>query len=186
MKNFKLRTDRLELQLLSLDRVDAVAEYHIKNREHLAPWEPLRDDDYFDVQQCSERIKNAHANHELGTALHFIVSEIGSDRMIGACNFTNIVKGPFMACNLGYSLAHDAQGKGYMQEALHMAIRHVFESVGLHRIMANHLPGNLRSEKLLHGLGFEKEGYAKSYLRIAGKWQDHVLNSLVNPADKMP
>jgi ribosomal-protein-alanine N-acetyltransferase len=34
----------------------------------------------------------------------------------------------------------------------------------------------------LHSLGFEKEGYAKSYLQINGRWQDHVLTSLLNPA----
>ena len=31
-------------------------------------------------------------------------------------------------------------------------------------------------------LGFEREGYARAYLLIAGRWQDMVLNSLVNPA----
>jgi len=46
--------------------------------------------------------------------------------------------------------------------------------------MANHAPSNERSEKMLRRLGFEREGYAKAYLKIADKWEDMVLNSLIN------
>ena len=49
--------------------------------------------------------------------------------------------------------------------------------------MANYLPSNTRSEALLERLGFEREGYAKSYLQIGGRWRDHVLTAKVNPAD---
>jgi hypothetical protein len=42
--------------------------------------------------------------------------------------------------------------------------------------------GNERSARLLERLRFEREGYAKAYLSIAGRWQDHVLTALINPA----
>jgi ribosomal-protein-alanine N-acetyltransferase len=47
--------------------------------------------------------------------------------------------------------------------------------------MANYMPENERSANLLKKLGFEREGFARSYLKIAGRWRDHVLNSLLNP-----
>jgi starch phosphorylase len=68
-----------------------------------------------------------------------------------------------------------------MQEALEAAIAYMFETQNLHRIMANYIPGNERSARLLERLGFEREGYAKAYLNIAGRWQDHVLTARVNP-----
>jgi ribosomal-protein-alanine N-acetyltransferase len=43
------------------------------------------------------------------------------------------------------------------------------------------MPANTRSAALLQRLGFEREGFARSYLRINGRWEDMVLNSLVNP-----
>jgi ribosomal-protein-alanine N-acetyltransferase len=46
--------------------------------------------------------------------------------------------------------------------------------------MANYMPANERSGKLLKRLGFTVEGYARDYLFIAGAWQDHVLTSLAN------
>lgn len=50
-----------------------------------------------------------------------------------------------------------------------------FTVLKLHRVMANYRPENLRSERLLARLGFEKEGLARSYLKINGSWADHVL-----------
>lgn len=82
-----------------------------------------------------------------------------------------------MACYLGYSVDHSSQGRGVMYEALDTLIPVVFSQFGLHRIMANYMPRNERSGRLLQRLGFEKEGYAKDYLQIAGRWEDHVLTA---------
>ncbi len=68
-----------------------------------------------------------------------------------------------------------------MTEGLRAAIEFVFKKLNFHRVMANHLPENTRSEALLKRLGFEREGYAREYLFLNGAWRDHVLNSLVNP-----
>lgn len=100
--------------------------------------------------------------------------------MVGECNFTNIVRGPFQACHLGFSVAERFEGRGLIREALTPAISYIFEQVGLHRVMASYRPENIRSARLLERLGFEREGLARSYLRINGVWADHVLTSLVN------
>ena len=68
-----------------------------------------------------------------------------------------------------------------MYEALNVAITYIFEQQRLHRIMANYIPGNERSGKLLAKLGFEIEGRAKQLLLINGQWEDHILTSLINP-----
>jgi ribosomal-protein-alanine N-acetyltransferase len=103
-------------------------------------------------------------------------------KIMATCNFTNIVRGAFLSCTLGYSVAEEWEGQGVMHEVAAAGINYMFEVVGLHRVMACHMPDNIRSERLIKKLGFEREGYAKSYLKIAGKWQDMVLNSRINPA----
>ena len=50
---------------------------------------------------------------------------------------------------------------------------------GLHRIEAACLPHNTDSMRLLEGVGFTREGYARAYLKINGVWQDHVLYGLL-------
>lgn len=116
-----------------------------------------------------------------GTGLFFIVLDRESCEIVGECSFTNIVRGVFQACHLGFSINGDLESKGLMYEALSACISCLFNTVQLHRIMANYQPKNLRSGRLLEKLGFEREGYAKSYLQINGIWEDHVLCSIINP-----
>ena len=49
------------------------------------------------------------------------------------------------------------------------------------RLQANHVPENERSARVLERLGFEREGYARDYLFIGGRWRDHVLTALLHP-----
>jgi len=72
------------------------------------------------------------------------------------------------------------QRRGYMTEVLGVAIKYMFEIQNIHRIMANYLVDNLASAVVLKKPGFVIEGKAARYLRIAGRWQDHVLTSVTN------
>ena len=67
-----------------------------------------------------------------------------------------------------------------MYEALKAAIEFMFTTFTLHRIQANYIPRNERSGKLLRKLGFTVEGYARDYLKINGKWEDHILTAKIN------
>ena len=156
------------------------SRYENANREHLAPWEPLRDPGYFSVDNARARTLLQVASMDEGEALLLLLLDPDDGEVLGRCSYTNIVRGVFQACHLGFSLAAAAQGRGLMARALRVANRYCFEQLGLHRIMASHLPRNARSERLLESLGFEKEGYARAYLKIAGVWEDHVLRALVD------
>ncbi|MEC4812143.1 MAG: GNAT family N-acetyltransferase, partial [Scytonema sp. PMC 1069.18] len=98
----------------------------------------------------------------------------------GFINFGNFIRRAAQYCNVGYSMAEVEQGNGYMTEALQAAIDYVFQVLNMHRIMANYMPHNQRSGNVLRKLGFVVEGYARDYLLINGKWQDHILTSLTN------
>ena len=100
--------------------------------------------------------------------------------MIGKVNLTQVARGPFQACYLGYAIDQEEQGKGKMFEATKLAIDYALHELQLHRIMANYLPTNERSARLLRRLGFVVEGYARDYLYINGAWRDHILASLTN------
>ena len=176
-----LQTARCKLALLLPENAHLLLAYRQRNGDHLRPWEPTRNPVDGTLEQACQRAatKSALAFAD-GLAVHFIATDPASGDMLAACNFTNIVHGVFQACHLGYSVDHAWQGQGLMQEVVQVGIAHMFGRKGLHRIMANHMPSNVRSEKLLRALGFEREGYARAYLKIAGQWQDHVLNALVN------
>ena len=178
-----LTTERVVLRAVSENDASALQAYYAANRIHLQPWEPARQESFFDLDAITDRLRAMAHQTATGNALHLVLFEREGGQLIGECNFTNIVRGPFQACHLGFSLAKVVEGKGLMRESLAVAIQYVFRNIGLHRIMANYRPENARSEHLLASLGFEKEGLARSYLKINGVWADHVLTSLVNPDD---
>ena len=181
-----LPCQRLTLAILAPDQAELESEFYRRNQRHLAPWSPIRTTEYFSTEQIRRRLEIHASAFEAGLAVHFALLTPDGQQMIGACNFSGIIRGAFQACYLGYHIDEAQQGQGLMQEALEAGIGYMFDTQNLHRIMANYIPGNERSARLLERLGFEREGYAKAYLNIAGRWQDHVLTALVNPLFETP
>ena len=171
---------RLTLAVLSPDQAPLESDFYQRNQAHLAPWSPIRPADYYSVEQLRKRLEIQGQAFAAGLAVHFALLDPAGEQMIGACNFSGVIRGAFQACYLGYHIAQSHQGQGLMHEALEIGIRYMFDEYNLHRIMANYMPGNERSARLLARLGFEEEGFAKAYLHIAGRWQDHVLTALTN------
>lgn len=179
----QMTTGRLLLKRPAAGDNARLLAYRERNRAHLEPWEPKRTGQFYTLQSVEEQLGRMERLVEEKSALFWLLQFPDSEEVVGECGFTNIVRGPFQACHLGFSLDSRHTGKGLMHEALTAAIAHMFEVHGLHRIMANHQPSNASSEKLLHRLGFEREGLARKYLKINGRWADHVLTSLINPAE---
>ncbi|WP_330587983.1 GNAT family N-acetyltransferase [Anaerocolumna sedimenticola] len=105
--------------------------------------------------------------------------------MVGTIAFTNIVRGVFLSCFLGYKLDRFEINKGYMTEAVSRGIEIMFQDYRLHRIEANIMPKNVRSLKVVAKLGFYNEGIARNYLKINGKWEDHIHMVLLNEKDEI-
>lgn len=174
----RLTTDRLVVRLIS-ERDDwRLADYYGENRAFLKPWEPVRDESHCSPSGWQARLGLIGEMHRQGNAFYFAIMDREENEVRGVANFSNLVRGSFHACHLGYSLGKKWQGQGMMFEALQRVILYMQRQQHMHRIMANYMPHNQRSGALLARLGFEKEGYAKNYLLIDGRWQDHVLTAL--------
>lgn len=176
----ELETENLIISVLTSDDVELLVKYESDNRSHLSPWEPTRSAEYFGLEETKKRVELNFKNFQLGVSISFVAFDKNRTEIMGLCSFSNIVYGAFQACNLGYSIAEKKQGTGLMFEMLQASIQYVFIEYNLHRVMANYIPSNIRSGKLLNKLGFQREGLAKSYLKIADSWQDHVLTSKIN------
>ncbi|WES87026.1 GNAT family N-acetyltransferase [Dickeya fangzhongdai] len=174
-------TARTDVYCLTEDFSEQLQLFLVENRDNFAPFEPLRSEDYFSLDSIRQRIADSQPDFKAKKCLLLVFTLKGEDKIIGSINFTNFVYGVFQAGYLGFSIDKSYQGKGLMHEALENSIAYVHENYGLHRIMANHLPDNTRSQNILARLGFVREGFAKSYLKINGIWQDHVLNSYITP-----
>jgi [ribosomal protein S5]-alanine N-acetyltransferase len=183
----RIATDRLILRIGTAADVPAILRYFAQNRHFLAPFEPRHSAEFYTEAFWNRQVQtNLREFAEDRSLRLFLFDRAASGEMIGTANFAQFVRGAFHACYLGYSLAERAQGSGLMREALGAAIPFVFDELRIHRIMANYMPHNQRSGTLLRALGFVVEGYARDYLRINGRWEDHVLTSLTSPRWEEP
>ena len=179
-----LQTQRLTVRLARPGMQAAMARFLAENFEgHLERWSPPATTAFFTEAFWEERLGTAVEDFLAGRAVRFVLQEGESPAspILGTCNYTNVVRGPFLACHLGYQLARAAEGQGFMTEALRATNAFVFEEMRLHRIMANFRPENARSARLLDRLGFVREGLARDYHFLDGAWRDHVLTALTNP-----
>ncbi len=181
----RLRTPRLLLTLPAPERAPAMAAYFLRNSEHFAPWDPPRPPGFFTDGFWRRKLAVNREELAAGLSARFFVHD-RDDEVVGMVNFTNIARGPFQGCNLGYGLDQARQGRGLMTEALRRALAWAFEDLGLHRVEANYVPTNERSGAVLRRLGFVVEGYARDYLFIDGRWRDHVRTALTNPNPQPP
>lgn len=104
----------------------------------------------------------------------FFILNNETNALLGVININEIVKGIFSSGYLGYYCFTGHEKQGFMKDGLLLVLDHAFNQLKLHRLEANIQPGNINSLLLVHRCGFIKEGYSKNYLKIDGKWQDHV------------
>lgn len=160
-----------------------MVRYFIDNREFHAPWSPTLPDSFFTAEHWRRRLRELREEYRGDrSAMFFLFAKSDPSRAVGRAAFTSITRGAAHFCYLGYDLDEGAIGNGYMTEGLRAGIDFMFRQRNLHRIMANYMPRNARSAMVLNRLGFKAEGYATAYLRIAGRWEDHVLTALTNEA----
>lgn len=177
-----ITTMRLQLRLALPADVPAILAFFSENANFFKPFHPRWPDDYLTEaywqQQIAHNLQDFHQDRSLKL---FVFQQTSPATIIGNVNFSNFVRGAAHFCHLGYNLAESVQGCGYMSEAVRAACDYVFTDLGMHRIMATYMPHNRPSGQLLRRLGFVVEGYARDYLRIDGRWEDHILTSLTNP-----
>lgn len=152
------------------------------NAARLKPLEPTWSDDALTQGFFRRRVEALRREWQAGSCASFLIwqkSGWATPQLVGGFNLNHICRGAAQHATLGYWIAAEAEGQGLMTEAAALACDFAFGSSGLHRLQAGTLVHNMRSQALLRRLGFQEEGFAKAYVKIDGRWQDHVLFGLV-------
>ena len=146
-----------------------------ESRNFLVPWEPQWADD--ELSQSAYRLRLTAQRRAIrdGTAQPFFIFNVTGETLLGGINITNIRRGVALSGTLGYWIGQAHAGQGHMSSAVAAIQNHARTTLKLHRLEAACLPRNNTSIRLLERAQFEREGFAKSYLKINGIWEDHVL-----------
>ena len=157
----------------------AWAEVRGESRNFLAPWEPSWSADALTRAAFHRRLARYAADWRADLGYSFLLFRLPDEALLGGIGLSNVRRGVAETASLGYWIGERHARQGYMSEGLRLILAFAFQRARLHRIEAACLPHNVPSRRLLTKTSFREEGYARAYLCIDGRWQDHVLFALL-------
>lgn len=174
----QIETKRLLIREPRVTDAKGFADFFRKNKKfHNRPDRPSG---YYTERFWKRKIlqERKEAETDLGLRLYFFLKD-KPKTVVGMAGFSNISRGFFQSCTLGYLLGEEFEGQGLMTEALKKTLPMVMKELDLHRCSAAHVPKNLRSCRVMKKLGFKVVGIEPKYLRINGRWEDHELHTYI-------
>ncbi len=127
-------TDRLILKTINIDDLLNLQNYLNRNREFLREWEPSRNDSYYSLSGLKKLINKEEDDFIEQSRISLYIYIKGKEDIIGNVTISNIVKGAFQSCFLGYKLDKDEINQGYITEAIKKIVEIAFNELNLHRI----------------------------------------------------
>jgi len=149
------------------------------NSEYLAPWSPLQNDAYLTEQGQRAVLERDLTRHQAGEMLPLAILD-AEGALCGRINLNSIIRGAFQSASVGYWVSESHRGRGLASAAVAETSAIAFAELRLHRLDAATLLHNTASQRVLQRNGFRPFAVAERYLKIAGKWQDHLLFQLLN------
>jgi [ribosomal protein S5]-alanine N-acetyltransferase len=146
-----------------------LAALYAANRDFLAPYEPVRPEDFFTAAGQRERIER-----QLADETHpFAILDDGA--IAGTINVFHIMREALQSCTIGYWIDEARNGRGLATGAVEDVVVYAFGELALHRVEAATLLDNVASQRVLEKASFERIGVARRFLLINGEWRDFVL-----------
>jgi [ribosomal protein S5]-alanine N-acetyltransferase len=171
----KIDGDRVWMRPPRANDYDAWLQVRSDSRAFLEPWEPTWPSDVLTRASFKRRLKRYARDVRDDYGYSFFVFRREDDELVGGVNLSHVHRGVSQSCSMGYWMGQRYARQGLMSDAVKAAVSFSFDDLRLHRIEAACVPDNIPSRDLLRKVGFQEEGYARNYLRINGKWQDHLL-----------
>jgi ribosomal-protein-alanine N-acetyltransferase len=156
----------------------AWAELRAASREHLVPWEPQWAADELTRAAYRRRLRQYGDDLAADTGYALFAFRLRDMALLGGVTLSNVRRGVAQAASVGYWMGARHAGRGHMSEMMRAVVPFAFDRLRLHRLEAACLPHNTASIAVLTKSGFRQEGLARGYLKIDGRWQDHLLFGL--------
>ncbi len=183
---FQYETSRLILKVLTPDYAQTVLNFYLQDKDLFEQYEADRPVGFYTVSFQRNTLQAEYSLAMKFSAVRFYVFlKESPSTVIGTVCLYNI-SNSFARCEIGYKFSSAYHHHGYAVEAVERCVDMAFAELGIHRICAMVQKENMHSIHLLESLGFQKEGICRHYMRIKGKWIDHLQYSLLSPIPTLP
>jgi ribosomal-protein-alanine N-acetyltransferase len=170
-----LKDGRALIRVPDMGDYEQWAALRAQSRDFLTPWEPIWPTSDLTKTAFRSRIRQYWRDIDEDVAYPYFIYDRSGETLVGALTLSNVRRGVAQTGTLGYWIGAPHARRGYMTSAVRLTLEFAFRHLGLHRVEASCLPNNRASIGLLEKCGFEREGVARGYLKIAGEWRDHLL-----------
>ena len=152
-------TPRLRLRRPEMSDAERIFHRYAQDAEvtKYLTWLP-----HTDSAEAEALITSCDDNWQSGKSMTWVIEEADSGDLVGML----AARPAGHRVNLGYVIARDRWGRGYMTEALTRLIELLFNQPGVHRIWATCDPDNRGSARVLEKVGMDYEG-------ILRRWDVH-------------
>jgi [ribosomal protein S5]-alanine N-acetyltransferase len=171
----KLKSERLVIRPPTERDLKLLRASMKLSANHLREWQPMPSTDPTSLTVLSQGIERDRALWRRDLQYAFLVLSKDETEVVGRVSLSGIWRGAYQGAFLGYWICASQLRKGYAKESIRRVLQCAFAELDLHRVQAAIMPSNLASLAVIKALAFREEGLAKSYLRINGEWQDHLL-----------
>ncbi|WP_234340140.1 GNAT family N-acetyltransferase [Gorillibacterium timonense] len=144
-----LETDRLVIRRFREDDWKDLFEY--LSQEAVVQYEPYG---VFSEEDCRKEAVSRSQNEAF-----WAVCRKNDHKLIGNLYFKQQEPLPFLTWELGYVFNTAYWGQGYAHEACNRMLKHAFEQMGAHRVMARCNPDNTSSWRLMERLSMRRGGH---------------------------
>jgi ribosomal-protein-alanine N-acetyltransferase len=179
--NFKLTTRRLEIKSLKKSDYKNWKEAYTSTGKKKNKWDfdpSPSDDEQKLIKHYAEKLDRNNQYKKEDHLYSFAVFEKKTGKIIASVMLMDISRNIFQNAYIGYHLLNPYWGQGYGKEIVRGALKIAFDHLNLHRVEAGIDPTNIRSIKLVKGVGFRKEGRSKNRLKVDGKWKDMMIYAI--------
>ena len=170
----RLETERLFLDKWTTSEEDIKGLYEYAKNPDVGPnagWKP-----HASEEESREIIEELFIPHDV-----WAIREKASGKVIGSIGLEPDKRRENVnSREMGYSLAKDSWGKGYMTEAAGAVIDYAFEELDLVVLAICTGPDNKRSQRVIEKCGFKFEGIQrKGYHIYDGTDRDNLVYSML-------
>lgn len=173
--------DRVLLRAPSHGDYAEWANLRAQSKARLTRWEPSWLHDDLSRPMYRRRMRVYARDVRDDASYVYFITERATGLLVGGITVSNVRRGAAQSASLGYWMGTPHVGRGYMTEAVGCVVRFAFDGLRLHRLEAASMPDNAASLRVLEKSGFEPEGRVRGYLKINGRWEDHILYSRLAP-----